>query len=138
MRPGDVVLLRSVYRRRVRWTFPHRLVEDEGTTVALYCGPGAQGKGMRMRRDRGGAYLERWRARRRTVRQGWSSSHDEPRAAGLRWTTRSGVLDTAQAAALRAEGQRVVAERPWPTGWADWRPPSDWTPTPLPEGWDVV
>ena len=58
MRPGDVVLLRSVYRGRVRWTFPHRLVEDDGARVALYCGPGAQGKWMRP--DLGGAYIERW------------------------------------------------------------------------------
>lgn len=40
--------------------------------------------------------------------------------------------------AVRAEGERVWAERPWPTGWEDWRPPADWTPLALPEEWDVV
>jgi hypothetical protein len=39
---------------------------------------------------------------------------------------------------VRAEGERVIAERPWPTGWEDWRPPRDWTRLPLPEDWDVV
>jgi hypothetical protein len=28
-----------------------------------------------------------------------------------------GVFDEAGAAAVRAEGERVVARRPWPTGW---------------------
>jgi Protein of unknown function (DUF402) len=46
--------------------------------------------------------------------------------------------DAAAAAAVRAEGERVLRERPWPTGWEDWRPPSDWAPLPLPEDWHVV
>jgi len=49
-----------------------------------------------------------------------------------------GVLDAAAAAAIRAEGERVVEERPWPTGWEGWRPPEGWGPLPLPEDWDVV
>ena len=35
-----------------------------------------------------------------------------------------GVLDEAAAAELRAEGERVIAAKPWPTGWEDWRPPA--------------
>ena len=27
-----------------------------------------------------------------------------------------------EAAAIRAEGERVIAVRPWPTGWESWRP----------------
>jgi hypothetical protein len=49
-----------------------------------------------------------------------------------------GILDAAAAAEVRAEGERVIDERPWPTGWEDWRPPSDWKPLPLPEDWHVV
>ena len=49
-----------------------------------------------------------------------------------------GVLDEHEAADVRAEGERVVAARPWPTGWESWRPPSEWGPLPLPEDWDVV
>jgi hypothetical protein len=49
-----------------------------------------------------------------------------------------GVLDEAAAADLRAEGERVIAAKPWPTGWEDWRPPPDWGPLPLPVDWHVV
>jgi len=49
-----------------------------------------------------------------------------------------GVFDMAAADAVRAEGERVVAERPWPTGWEDWRPPREWTPLSLPADWHVV
>ena len=41
-----------------------------------------------------------------------------------------------QAAAMRAEGERVWRERPWPTGWEDWLPPSGWTTPELAPGWD--
>ncbi|HZQ81158.1 MAG TPA: DUF402 domain-containing protein [Gaiellaceae bacterium] len=41
-----------------------------------------------------------------------------------------------EAVALRAEGERVIAERPWPTGLESWRPPPDLAPLTLPEGWD--
>jgi hypothetical protein len=49
-----------------------------------------------------------------------------------------GILDPAAAAAVRAEGERVIAERPWPTGWESWRPPPEWEPLELPEDWHVV
>lgn len=62
----------------------------------------------------------------------WKDEDDFERAQEL------GVLDAAQAAAVRAEGERVIAERPWPTGFEGWRPPADWGPLPLPEDWHVV
>jgi hypothetical protein len=49
-----------------------------------------------------------------------------------------GVLTEADAAAARAEGERVVAERPWPTGWEGFRPDPAWEVPQLPPGWDVV
>ncbi len=49
-----------------------------------------------------------------------------------------GVFDEQGAAEIRAEGERVIAERPWPTGWENWRPPADWAPLQLPEDWHVV
>jgi len=48
------------------------------------------------------------------------------------------VFDARSAAKVRAEGERVIAERPWPTGWESWRPPAEWQPLPLPEDWHVV
>lgn len=42
-----------------------------------------------------------------------------------------------EAAAVRAEGERVFAERPWPTPWDAWTPPADWSRPSLPAGWDA-
>lgn len=48
-----------------------------------------------------------------------------------------GAVTPAQAAAVRAEGERVIAEWPFPTGWEDWRPDASW-PTPLvPIDWNA-
>ena len=49
-----------------------------------------------------------------------------------------GVFDADGAARVRAEGERVIAERPWPTGWEDWRPLAGWGPLGLPRDWHVV
>ncbi len=49
-----------------------------------------------------------------------------------------GFLAGETAAEIRAEGERVIAGKPWPTGWEDWRPPPEWEPLPLPEDWHVV
>jgi Protein of unknown function (DUF402) len=50
---------------------------------------------------------------------------------------RVGRLTSAEAVALRAEGERVIAEHPWPTGWENWRPPEGWEAPRLPPGWDT-
>jgi hypothetical protein len=49
---------------------------------------------------------------------------------------RHGRLTPEQARAIRAEGERVIAERPWPTGWEDFRPDPSWPAAELPSGWD--
>jgi predicted RNA-binding protein associated with RNAse of E/G family len=46
-----------------------------------------------------------------------------------------GLLDEAE---IRADAEAVLAARPWPTGWEDWRPDPAWPLPQLPEGWDVV
>jgi hypothetical protein len=48
-----------------------------------------------------------------------------------------GRLTRAEAAALRAEGERVIHERPWPTGWEGWRPPAGWERPRLPDDWST-
>ena len=41
-----------------------------------------------------------------------------------------------EAASIRAEGERVWAEEPWPTGWEEWLPPPEWAQPELPDGWN--
>ena len=49
-----------------------------------------------------------------------------------------GRFTAAQAAEIRSEGERVIREWPFPTGWESWTPPAEWQPPTLPRGWDVV
>ena len=44
----------------------------------------------------------------------------------------------AEAAAFRAEGERVLAEWPFPTGWEAWRPDPSWPVPSLPDDWDRI
>ena len=195
MRPGDPVLLRSVYGGRVRWAFPHTFVANEGGRLALYIAPGTHG--VWMGRDPDGRYLERWARGDDPHPHVWNTHHvlwlvrprGESHMLGLLWdeswrfqcwyvnlqtplrknglgfdytdlaldvvvapdgtwawkdeddfveAQRLGIVDRAAAAAVRAEGERVVAERPWPTGWEEWRPDPSWPPPRLPAGWDAL
>jgi hypothetical protein len=56
----------------------------------------------------------------------------------LEEAVRLGRFTKDEAQAIRAEGERVLEERPWPTGWEDWRPDPGWSLPRLPKGWDVV
>ncbi|MBA3348818.1 MAG: GNAT family N-acetyltransferase [Actinobacteria bacterium] len=49
-----------------------------------------------------------------------------------------GVIDPVEAGEIRAEGERVVAAWPFPTGWEGWRPDPAWPLPALPAGWDEV
>jgi uncharacterized protein len=46
----------------------------------------------------------------------WKDEDDFAEAIAL------GAFGAVEAAAIRREGERVIAARPWPTGWEDWRP----------------
>ncbi len=48
------------------------------------------------------------------------------------------VLGLVDAAAVRAEAERVLSDPPWPTGWEDWRPDPSWPLPRFPAGWDAV
>ncbi len=191
---GDAILLRSVYRGRVRWTFPQRVVADDGKVLVTFLTPGTPG--VVIGRDADGTYLRRWARgddpRPHVWRQHhvlWLTRLGDGHSLGLfwdeAWTFKSwyvnlqsplvrtplgydmtdhaldivvdpagtpswkdeedfaearalGVFSDAEAAAVRAEGERVIAARPWPTGWEDWRPDPAWTPPQLPENWNVV
>jgi hypothetical protein len=63
----------------------------------------------------------------------WKDEHEFAEAIEL------GIFDEASAAVVRAEGERAIAARPWPSGWESWRPPAEWAePLALPEDWHVV
>ena len=47
-----------------------------------------------------------------------------------------GYFSSEEAAAFRAEGERVIAEWPFPTGWEDWQEDPSWPVLSLPAGWD--
>jgi hypothetical protein len=49
-----------------------------------------------------------------------------------------GVISPTEAAAVRAEAERVLAAWPFPTGWEGFRPDPAWPVPQLPEAWDVV
>jgi hypothetical protein len=65
---------------------------------------------------------------------GWRWKDEDELAEGVEL----GIWSEEEAAEIRAEGERVVAAAPWPTGWEDWRPPADWGPLGLPRDWHVV
>ena len=62
----------------------------------------------------------------------WKDEHE------LEAASRLGRFSPDEAAAIRAEGERVIAAWPFPTGWEDWRPDPSWPIPQLPEGWDRV
>jgi hypothetical protein len=62
----------------------------------------------------------------------WKDEDELEEAVGL------GIWTDAEAAEIRAEGERVIEAAPWPTGWETWRPPNDWGPLGLPRDWHVV
>ena len=49
----------------------------------------------------------------------------------------AGTRTRIEAAAYRAEGERVMRERPWPTGWEKAEPDPSWPAPSLFDGWDV-
>jgi hypothetical protein len=194
VRAGDIVLLRSIYRRNVRWCWPCRIAGEWSGRHGLYCQPGNQGK--LMRRVVGASYLDYWVTDQPAFDYTWEHSHvlrfmreGDSHTVECFWTEdwefkgwyvnlqaplvinghcfdttdwaldvvidpdgtwhwkdeddfaraiELGVLNEREAAVVRAEGERVIAEAPWPTGWEDWRPPAEWTPLGLPRDWHVV
>jgi hypothetical protein len=56
----------------------------------------------------------------------------------LEEAVRLGRFSAPEAEAIRAAGERVLAARPWPTGWEGWRPDPSWPIPELPAEWDVV
>jgi uncharacterized protein DUF402 len=51
---------------------------------------------------------------------------------------RQGFVSADEAAAIRAEGERVIAADVFPTGWEAWKPDPSWAAPGLPAGWDSL
>ena len=192
---GDPILVRSVFRSRVRFAFPHTLVKDDGHCVAFSIRPGTRGKWIP--RDVQGRYIDRWVRGDSPSDHVWSENRilwlakpGEAHSLGLlwrddtdeflgwyvqlqaplkrismgfdttdhaldvwvsadgRWSWKDegdfsdaqelGAFSPDEAAAIRAEGERVIGDWPFPTGWEEWRPDPAWPVPELPAGWDVI
>lgn len=53
----------------------------------------------------------------------------------LEGAVEAGLFSSEQAAAFRAEGEGVVAEWPFPTGWETWQPDPSWPLPVAPRDW---
>jgi hypothetical protein len=67
--------------------------------------------------------------------EGTPFGFDEWPFEGEDWV-RQGRFTGEDVAAIRAEGERVLAAWPFPTGWEDWQPDPSWTAPELPDGWE--
>ena len=56
----------------------------------------------------------------------------------LELATHLGAFTEEEATEIRAEGERVIAAWPFPTGWEGWRPGPAWPAPSLPDGWDAL
>lgn len=55
----------------------------------------------------------------------------------LEEATQLGFFSQDDANEIRSEGERVLADWPFPTGWEDWHPDPRWPLGRLPKNWDV-
>jgi hypothetical protein len=62
----------------------------------------------------------------------WDDEHE------LEAAVDAGLISPEEAHEARAEGERVLADWPFPTGWEDWRPDPEWPLPKLAPGWDRV
>jgi Protein of unknown function (DUF402) len=53
----------------------------------------------------------------------------------LEAAVRHGVFSQEQASSFRAEGERVIAELPFSTGWESWQPDPSWPVPSVPDDW---
>ena len=59
----------------------------------------------------------------------WKDEDELEQAAAL------GLVDAAE---VRRDAERAIADPPWPAGWEDFEPDPAWGPIALPEGWDEI
>jgi hypothetical protein len=109
--PGDVVVWRETWHGVLWGIFPVRVVEDAEEATAAYL---AEGTEFALPVEPDGSW--RWK--------------DEENMGD--WVRRRRFTPE-QVAAIRREGERVLAEWPFPTGWEEWAPDPSWQTPRLPE-----
>jgi hypothetical protein len=89
---GDWILIRSVYRERVRWAFLHGVVQVDDGSLVVYLPPDSPGASLG--RDPDGRYVERWVRGDPPFRHKWRFHHvlkllqpAEPHTLELFWDT---------------------------------------------------
>ena len=125
----------SSYRvlRLIRWGEPHSLElfwREDGSLAGWYVNLQEPLRRSRLGFDTDDLVLDIWIEAEGSWQ--WKDADE------LEEAVRLGRFAPAEAAAIRADGERVLAARPWPTGWEDWRPDPAWPLPQLPPGWDVV
>jgi Protein of unknown function (DUF402) len=71
----------------------------------------------------------------------WAAPGHEPELLDedeLEEAVRRGFLSAKVASEIRSTAERVLAERPWPTGWENWRPEPGWQLPTLPPNWSEL
>jgi hypothetical protein len=122
---GDgVLILEAPGRAHSIWHF-----RDDGRFAGWYVNLEAVWRQFAFGFDTEDHVLDVWVGRDGT----WRWKDEDELAVALE----SGFLTAEEAGAIRAEGERVVAEWPFPTGWEEWEPDPSWTIPTLPAGWDA-
>lgn len=123
---SDLVMIFPRGRRHSLWCFHHRGVHT-GWYVNLE-EPHVFGERTISSRD---AVLDVW-IPADTLEPYWKDEDEFAVAIDV------GRISAEDATAFRDEGERVIAERPWPTGWEGWTPPTHWERPALPKDWATL
>lgn len=121
-RRGDVLIVAHPGRAHSIWLF-----REEERFAGWYVNLEAPWQPSRHGFDTEDHVLDVWVDR--SGRWAWKDEDE------LEVAVAAGFLDPTQAAAIRAEGERVLEEWPLPTGWEDWHPDGTWRAPSLPADW---
>lgn len=105
------------------------LIRDEGAFAGWYVNLEAAWQPSRYGFDTEDHTLDLWVESNGAWK--WKDEHELAVAVDV------GFFTPEQAAEFRAEGERVIAEWPFPTGWEEWQPEPAWPPPSVPADWEA-
>lgn len=134
--PGDTVVLRyHNHRGRPTGALPARVVSSDGPVLWVPGGTASKWPGVGNRGVRQLSLEERFTIPWEPLDSAWwGDGVEDELAAALD----VGFYTAEEARAFRAEGEAVVAEWPFPTGWEEWEPDPGWPLPTLPPDWDAA